>query len=171
MILPVRYYPDPILRRKTDSVDNFTPEYLNSLFQDMIDSMEHYEGMGLASTQVGKVESYFVIKHPELLPDGRIFINPKIVRKEGKITGEEGCLSFPGLWIKVKRPKIVKLRYQNFEGKIIEEEFTGLLARAVCHETDHLNGVVMIDYLSQVQRHLLKKELERISKFYEKSKN
>ncbi|EOD01313.1 peptide deformylase [Caldisalinibacter kiritimatiensis] len=137
----LRYEGDPILRKKSREVKEIN-DRIKTLIEDMIDTMYKEEGVGLAAPQVGILKRIAVID----IGKGPIrLINPEIVSGEGEEIDVEGCLSIPGKNGKVKRPKKVKVKYIDLEGneKYIEGE--GLLARALCHEIDHLNGILFID--------------------------
>lgn len=140
-IRQLRYEDDPILRKKSRKVD-VIDEKIKTLVQDMLETMYKEEGVGLAAPQVGILKRVVVID----IGEGPLtLINPEITEKEGKNIDLEGCLSIPGKNGKVCRPEKVKLEYMDIEGnkKIIEG--TALLARAICHEVDHLDGILYID--------------------------
>ena len=170
MILKLCYYPDPFLRREIKPINDFQADKLNSVFQDMVETLNFHKGIGLASTQVGIDLPLFILQHDKLMTQPRIFINPQIISGVGTDTMEEGCLSFPGLYLKIKRPLKIKFKYCTLEGNEKEEVFDGLLARAVLHETDHLQGILFIDRISQTQRYLIKRELKRIEEKYGRTK-
>ncbi|MFA5525151.1 MAG: peptide deformylase [Tissierellales bacterium] len=142
-IRQLRYEDDPILRKKSRDID-VIDERIKILVQDMLDTMYKEEGVGLAAPQVGVLKKVVVID----IGEGPIvLINPKIINTEGENIDLEGCLSIPGRNGKVSRPEKVKVEYLDVEGNknlIIGEE---LLARALCHEIDHLNGILYIDML------------------------
>lgn len=140
-IRQLRFEGDPILRKKSRKVD-VIDERILTLINDMIDTMYKEEGVGLAAPQIGILKRVIVIDIGE---GPNKLINPEIIYEEGEEVDLEGCLSVPGRSGKVKRPKKVKVKYTDVTGndKIIEG--TGLLARALCHEIDHLNGILYID--------------------------
>lgn len=144
-IRQVRTNGDEVLRKKCRVVEKIDDRLL-TLIQDMIDTMYDYDGVGLAAPQVGILKRIFVID----VYDGfgpRVFINPEILETKGKQDGEEGCLSVPGVSEEVVRPNYVKVKALNEKGEEFILEGEELLARAICHENDHLNGVLFIDYL------------------------
>lgn len=137
----IRTNDDEILRKKSKKVDNITPTII-TLLEDMAETMYEAEGVGLAAPQVGILRRVVVID----VGDGIIeLINPEIIETDGEQTGPEGCLSVPGVTGEVERPLIVKVKAlnRNDEEFIIEGE--GLLARALCHEIDHLDGIIFTD--------------------------
>lgn len=129
------------LRRKSAPVKEITPRIL-TLLDDMVETMRHANGCGLAAVQVGVLRRVVVIETEEGLFE---FINPVIIKKSGEQEGLEGCLSLPGKWGITKRPRCVTVRALDREGK--EFELTGydLLAKAICHELDHLDGTIYTD--------------------------
>lgn len=140
-IRQLRYVGDPILRKTSKKVTEIN-ERIKILLEDMVETMYEYEGVGLAAPQVGVLRRVVVID----VGEGPIkLINPKIIEKEGEVIDAEGCLSIPNRVGTVKRPEKVKVEYldENGEKKVIEG--TGLLAKALCHEIDHLDGVLFID--------------------------
>lgn len=153
-ILPVVEYPDPVLRQKSKKIKNPLDPEIQKLITEMIKSMEAHNGMGLAAPQVGKSIRLCIIKESEQL---YVLINPKIKsQSREKVLGEEGCLSFPGKFLNIKRSEKVKVRCLNKKGKPVKIKATGLLARALQHEIDHLDGVLFID---RVGKNLSKKKL------------
>lgn len=136
-----KYGKDPILRKVCRSQLNFD-ERLAQILDDMADTMYDADGVGLAAPQVGILRRYCVIDIGEGLVE---LINPVIIEQSGEQSGQEGCLSVPGRYENVKRPMYVKVRAQNRHGENIVVEGEGLMARALCHEIDHLDGVVFID--------------------------
>lgn len=157
----IRTYPDPILRRIAEPVEN-VDDNIRSLIEDMAESMYADDGAGLAAPQVG-VSSRVII-----LDAGygfRAMINPEIIEmSEEKESMEEGCLSLPGIRLEVQRPVRLVVRGMNEEGEIEEVEADGLLARVFLHEIDHLNGVLLIDHASSIQRTLLRSRLRKLEK-------
>jgi len=139
----LRYLNDPILRKKSREVSEIN-DRIKTLLEDMADTMRENEGVGLAAPQVGVLRKVVTIDVGQGLLK---LINPEIIYTEGENIGFEGCLSIPGKSGKVKRPAMVKVKYMDEEGnqKIIEG--SGLLARALCHEIDHLNGILFIDMI------------------------
>ena len=163
-VLEVVHYGDPILRKKCNSVKDFSK--LESLLNDMFDTMYEENGIGLAANQVGFDMNLFIIDISGIEEDEktRVFINGEIINSEGESWFEEGCLSIPDIRLNVKRPDIIKFKYQDEKGQEFEEEFDGLLARAIQHEVDHLNGVFIIDRVSKSEKMSVAKELKDIEK-------
>ena len=129
------------LRKVSREVTEITPR-IHTLLDDMIETMREADGCGLAAVQVGVLRRVVVIETPEGLFE---FINPKIIKKSGVQVGQEGCLSLPGESAVVKRPACVTVRALNRDGEEIEVTGFDLLARAMCHELDHLDGILYID--------------------------
>ena len=133
---------DSTLRSVCRPVDNITPRVL-CLLDDMVETMRYADGVGLAAPQVGVLRRIVVIETPD---EGLIeLINPKIIAFAGEQEGEEGCLSVPGRWGVTRRPMHVTVKALNRNGEAIEIKGTGLLAKALCHEIDHLDGKLYID--------------------------
>ncbi len=161
----IRTYPDPVLRAKTARVEKIDGS-LNRLIQDMIETMHAAPGVGLAANQVGVSLQLAVIdlstrengeqRHPLF-----VIINPEIVSSEGSIVEEEGCLSIPDYSEKVKRAAKVKVRAQDRTGKPFEIEAEGLLAKALQHEIDHLNGLLFVDRLSPLKKNIFKRRFKK----------
>jgi len=158
-ILKIKKYPDPILRKKCQEVKEVTEEIKN-LGWDMVETMKKNEGIGLAAPQVSELKRIIVVQpirkrtpeeRSEIKP--QIFINPKIIKKSREtIIDEEGCLSFPGLWLRIKRAKRVEIEALNENGEKISLKAEGLPARVLQHEIDHLDGILFIDRLSFWQK-------------------
>ncbi len=150
---------DDILKKKCRPVERFDQK-LWVLLDDMADTMHHANGVGLAAPQVGIMRRVAVVDI-DVEQKGVIeLVNPQIIAYSGEQCGNEGCLSFPGQWGIVKRPNYVKVRAQNRHGEEFEIEGRELLARAFCHEIDHLNGVVFRDV---ADRMLTPKEIEEMN--------
>lgn len=141
----IRKYGDEILRKKAKQVKVFN-DNLSMLLDDMAETMKRAEGVGLAGPQVGILRKVVVIDVGEGLIE---LINPQIIATEGEQTGAEGCLSVPGILGEVTRPQKVKVRAQDRNGKFFEMEGEDLLARAFCHEIDHLEGILFVDKVSK----------------------
>lgn len=138
---------DDTLRKVCRPVDAITPRII-TLLNDMIDTMRDADGVGLAAPQVGVLRRIVVIETPD---EGLIeLINPKIIAYSGEQEGEEGCLSVPGRWGVVKRPMHVTVRAMNRNGKTVDITGSGLLARAICHELDHLDGRLYVDIAKEM---------------------
>lgn len=137
----IRELGDEILRKKSKYVDKFDNR-LEVLISDMIETMRAANGVGLAAPQVGILKRVVVIDVGEGLIE---LVNPEIISSEGEIVDVEGCLSVPGILGEVARPAKVKVKAQDKKGNPVEIEGEGLLARALCHEIDHLNGTIFVD--------------------------
>lgn len=157
MILEIKKYPNRVLREKCAKVKIFD-EKLKELCAGMFETMEINKGLGLAASQVGESQCFFIV---EMNGEKVIFINPEITKKEGKEIFEEGCLSFPGLFIKIKRPKKIEVSYQDLDGQVKTIQADGLLARVIQHELDHLEGILFIDKISFWQKLKLKNKLKQ----------
>jgi len=148
-VLEVLTAENPILRRKSRRVKAFDGD-LQRLANDMLETMHAASGLGLAAPQVGNLKRLIIIEMPEDEEDPNsgkrfVLVNPEIVRSEGEEEGEEGCLSIPGYVGLVRRAAQVTVRAQTVKGKRVRLEGEGLLARALQHEVDHLNGILYID--------------------------
>jgi len=144
-IRQLRFVGDPILRKKSRQIDKIDDRVL-TLLEDMVETMYKEEGIGLAAPQVGILKRVVVID----IGEGPMkIINPEMIYEEGEVIDVEGCLSVPDESGNVKRPEKIKVKYQNEEGKEVIVEAEELLARALCHEIDHLDGVLYIDKLEE----------------------
>lgn len=162
--LPLRYYGDPVLRRKADPVPVVNDE-IRELIERMFATMYVEEGVGLAAPQVGRSLRIFVIDvEDEDVPRFKqAFVNPVIVERSNEtMTGEEGCLSIPTLRADVKRPARVVVEALDADGKPFRIEAEGLLARALQHEQDHLDGILFLDRLGPITRRLLEAKWKRV---------
>ncbi len=155
----IRKYPDEILRRRSLNVEDFNDE-LDSIINDMIETMYSASGIGLAAPQIGESKRIIVIDtswkedgHPLL-----VLVNPEIVESEGLIDSEEGCLSVPKHLATVKRKENILVKGIGRDMKPLEIECSRLLARVIQHEIDHLNGVLFFDHLSLIKREFFKKK-------------
>lgn len=167
-------YGDPVLAKKAKPVAAVTPE-LRAVAREMLDKMYEAEGVGLAAEQVGRTEALCVIDVP---PDAQgsdaalnagvrmplVMFNPVVKDPEGSQRGSEGCLSFPGISAQVTRARTVSVDWMGEDGKHYSARVHGLLARAVQHEVDHLNGIVFVDRVSSAQALLLRNKLSRLRK-------
>jgi peptide deformylase len=160
----ILHYPDPRLRERGQKVEAITDD-LHRLIDDMAETMYAAPGVGLAATQIGEKWQIFVVDcAAEGSPsDFRVFVNPEILSAEGKTAFEEGCLSFPGAREEVERAQKVRVRAQDREGRPFELEAEGLLAVAIQHEYDHLQGLLMIDRLGPLKKRLLHRQMLRRS--------
>ena len=149
-ILNIRTLPDPLLRQKAKRVQKIDTS-VRQLVADMIDTMRDANGVGLAANQVGVLKRVVVIEIPGE-DQVRVLINPEIVRREGEREIEEGCLSIPGYRGELKRSVKVRARALDVDGKPIRVKADGLLAQALEHETDHINGILYVDHLEDHQK-------------------
>ncbi len=150
-LLHLRTIPDPVLRQKARRVTKID-DALQRLIDDMIDTMREANGVGLAANQVGVLQRVVVIEVPEEEGLVRVLINPEIVRREGERPVEEGCLSIPGYRGELTRSLKVRARALDRDGKPIRFKAEGLLAQALEHETDHINGTLYIDHLESPEK-------------------
>ena len=161
-LLEIKKYPDKILKKKTAPVENIDGQ-TQQLIDDMIETMKCAHGVGLAANQIGISQQLCVIDisvKEEKMPL-IVLINPVIIEKTGLIEAEEGCLSVPGYMTTIKRPEKVFIRGVNREGKEMEIEAGGLLARALQHEIDHLEGLLLIDRMSPIRREFFKRRYKK----------
>lgn len=163
-VLQLRYFPDDVLRVKTQPITAFDDE-LKRFVADMAETMYAEAGIGLAANQVGRSVRLLVMDVPRSNDDKssnfKAMLNPEIVARDGSQNYEEGCLSFPGIQATVKRALNVTVVYQNANGETHEERLTGLEAVCLQHEMDHLDGITFVDYLSPLKRRLLLRDLKR----------
>lgn len=157
-------YPDPRLREKSERVPEVDDD-VRKLVEDMQETMYFHEGAGLAAIQVGDRRRVF-IADPVIAGGSRgdpvlVFINPEILGGEGLQEGDEGCLSFPGIFVTVPRPSKVTIRATNLQGEPFEMTGEGILARAFLHETEHLEGALLIDKVGRLKRELIKRKLKK----------
>ena len=162
MIYEIRTYGDPVLRNKNKDVEKID-DNIKKILNEMVDTMKDIGGIGLAAPQVGINLRMFIVEAEEGLI--KKVINPEFLEySKSSIDHEEGCLSVPGIYKKVKRPESVKVRYLNENGESVEEELDDLWARAFQHENDHLNGVLFVDRLDEKSRTKLIRTYERRNK-------
>ena len=165
-ILPIKTYPDPVLRKMAKPVAVIDAD-LRRLAEDMIDTMNDANGVGLAAPQVGVGLRMVIVDFDPENGDPRVLINPVITKRSGrKILGDEGCLSFPGLRSRVKRSPKVVVEAQDIDGKMVAHEAEGLAARAVQHELDHLDGMLFVDKVGPSDKQSLQHELEEMEENY-----
>ena len=179
MILPIMAYGLPVLRKECEEIDENSD--ISSLVKDMFETMYASSGVGLAGPQIGKSERIFIVdaspfaepEEGEKMTDNRkilkhfkkVFINPIIEDETGDMWPfSEGCLSIPGIREDVERRSIVKISYYDENWNFHEESFTGIAARIIQHEYDHIEGVLFTDHLKPLKRRLLKRKLDDISK-------
>ena len=164
MIRKILHYPDQRLRQKAEPVAKMTPE-LQKLVDDMAETMYAAPGVGLAATQIGEPHRIFIvdIAGEDEPSDLRVFVNPEITVRDGECVGPEGCLSFPGVTEDIKRAAKVRCRALDRDGKPFEIEAEGLLAVAIQHELDHLDGVLMVDHMGMLKRRMVQRKLQKRS--------
>ncbi len=159
MVKSIVLFGDPVLRRKASQVKGIDNQ-VKELIRDLKHTIKVEGGVGLAANQIGELKRVIVLREigEEQEPE-RVFplINPEIMRKEGEQRDEEGCLSFPELYVPITRAEKVLVTYMDENGNIMEEEFSGLLARAVQHELDHLDGILFIDRVDKEDKESLEK--------------
>jgi peptide deformylase len=158
--LPILEYPDPRLRTRAAPVTRFDAG-LKRHIADMFETMYAAPGIGLAATQVDWHHRLVVIDISENKDEPLVFINPEILEKSGKASGEEGCLSVPGIFDDVPRAERIRVRWHDADGKVLERELDGMLAVCVQHEMDHLEGKLFVDYLSELKRQRIRKKLDK----------
>jgi len=163
-ILKIRLYGDPCLRKKSKPVDEIGPSE-RMLIQSMITTMHQAKGVGLAAPQVGINKRIFVIDVGE---GPMAIINPKISKKVGAEVLEEGCLSIPEVNIEIERPHQITVKYLDDQGQAKEMICEELLARAIQHETDHLNGKLIVDYSTHSEKVKFKDQLKSLEVEFKK---
>ncbi|MGQ0543219.1 MAG: peptide deformylase [Blastocatellia bacterium] len=166
-LLNIAHYPDPVLLNvgKPVTENEFNAD-LEKLIDNMFETMYEAGGVGLAAPQVHISKRFFVMDVPseEGTPQKRTFINPEIISVEGEQIGDEGCLSFPGLYQVIKREMRVIVRAQDVKGDAFEADLRDLAARCVLHETDHCDGIVFLDRMTVLKRELAKRKIKRLQK-------
>lgn len=166
-VLPIYTIDQPVLRKKAKPVRKMD-ETLATLAGDMIETMRKANGIGLAANQVGVLHRIIVVdlsgmeEEKDFTP--MVLINPEVYHEEGKWVMEEGCLSIPDVREDVERAEVIRVRYKDLEFNDHDEEFAGLLARVILHETDHLEGILFFDHLNALKRKLLRGRLNKIRK-------
>ena len=164
-VLPIRIYPDPVLRERCSEVTSFDGE-LRKLAADMVETMHAAPGIGLAASQVGDERRICVVdltvgEDPDAI---HVLVNPEILDPVDSVTDVEGCLSLPGITDKVARPFRIRVRAQDLDGEPFELEAEDWLARAICHEVDHLDGVLFLDHLRGLRRERARRFLRRLER-------
>ena len=173
MILPLVYYGDPFLRKKSIPVTEVTDD-VRQLVRDLIETVHSQRGVGLSCPQVRREEAIFVVCDWKRGPEGewipfgeKAYINLKILEHSQELGSEnQGCLSIPGIYMDVFRPLKIKFQYMDLEGKTHIEEAEGYDAQVIMHENDHLNGVLFIDRLTPKERSKIEPKLREIKKKY-----
>ena len=169
MIYPIVLFGDPVLKRKAQTIEPGALD-IDQLIEDMFETMDAANGVGLAAPQIGMSIRLFVVDTEPIVEGDekglrQAFINPEIMEETGEEWKfEEGCLSIPGIREDVSRANTVKIRFQDQEWQPQEMEVDGMLARVIQHEYDHIEGVLFTDHISAFKKKLIKKKLENISK-------
>lgn len=165
-VLDIVKFPDPRLRETTFDVREITDD-IRQLVRDLIDTMYSLNAAGIAAIQVGRPERIFVLDG-KCVPGGDdntpplVFVNPELAETgKGLAIAEEGCLSFPGVFVDIKRPRWAKVRALDADGKQVEVDGDGLLGRALQHEYDHLTGRLMIDLVGTIKKEMIKRKMKR----------
>lgn len=169
-LLPIRLYPDEVLRRECRPVESYDDD-LRRLVDDMVETMHAAPGVGLAAPQIGRdiqlaVVDVTVGEEEDALI---VLVNPEIVDHEGEETDVEGCLSIPDFTEKVRRPTSIRVHADDLDGNPVELEAEGFVARAICHEIDHLHGVLFVDRLRGLKRDRARRHLRRLERQVEVS--
>ena len=169
-ILRIRTYPDPVLRVKCPPVETFDDD-LRRLAEDMIETMHAAPGVGLAAPQVGVEKRLAVVdvsvgEEAEAL---HVLVNPRLTAEEGREVDTEGCLSIPSFTEKVTRPSKVVVAAHDLDGEEIELEATEFEARAICHEIDHLDGILFVDHLRGLRRDRARRQLRKLGREHKKA--
>jgi peptide deformylase len=164
-LLEIVHYPDPILLTPGEPVVDFD-DRLKRLVKDMFDTMYAFRGVGLAAPQIGLSKRMFVMdcsvgRDPK---QKIVMINPEVITVEGEQNGDEGCLSFPGIYFHVKRNLRAIVKAQNINGEWFELDGMELTARCMLHETDHCDGIVFLDKASPLKRELVKRKIRKLQK-------
>ncbi|MDO4785377.1 MAG: peptide deformylase [Fretibacterium sp.] len=156
-VLQIRCFPDPVLKKPAEPVECFDAELLDFV-ERMRATMRMSDGVGLAAPQVGESRRIAIVEY-----DGRSFvlINPRLLEQRDEQTGEEGCLSFPGIYAEVRRPAWVRVEARDERGELHIHEVEGFLARAFLHEMDHLDGKLFIEYLSPLKRGMIRNKMRK----------
>ena len=165
-LMRIVHYPEPVLLTVGKPVgDNEFGVDLEQTVADMFETMRDAGGVGLAAPQVGLSQRFFVMDVADKgMPNPLTFINPEIIRVEGEQVGDEGCLSFPGLYQTIQRDMRVIVRAQDVKGELVEHDLTDLAARCVLHEADHCDGIVFLDRMTVLKRELAKRKIKHLQK-------
>ncbi len=180
-VLPIYTYNQPVLRKKARQVKAIDDQFVRFV-QDMLETMHKANGVGLAATQVGALQRVIVVDVSDVVrekqqdegvngqdfpPEAQnpiVMLNPRVVKEEGRLVMEEGCLSIPDIREEVERAESIREKYKDLEMKDRELSAGGLLGRVILHELDHLDGILFIDHLSKVKQKLLRGRLNKIRK-------
>ena len=163
MILKMRFYGDPVLRTKADTVPLINEE-IKKIANDLIDTLFDERGLGLAAPQVGISKRIIAVDTKEEGGNPLVLVNPEIMETAGSAVMEEGCLSFPEIYGKIERPSEVTVKGMTLEGKECKLSFKGMPARVFLHEIDHLEGILFIDRMSPAHKIVIKSKLKKLMK-------
>lgn len=158
-------YGEAVLREVSEAVDEINQQ-VKDLVSDLVDTLKKAKGLGLSAVQIGVLKRVFIVdlSAVDLTETLRVFINPEILETNGEAEMEEGCLSFPGIYQKIVRPARVKMKATDLEGREFVLEATGMAARAILHEYDHLEGKLYVERMTPLTRTLLKGRLKKLAK-------
>jgi len=161
-VVEILKYPHPLLKKRSKEVDRIDGE-VKRLIRDMIDTMYDANGIGLAACQVGISKRVVVLDISPMDPQQAFFamVNPEVISEEGEIDHEEGCLSVPDCLEKVKRKEKIRVKGLSLEGEEIDVAAEGILAIALQHEIDHLNGILILDRVSRLKREIYRRKLKK----------
>ena len=165
-VLDLVIAPDRLLNTKSEIVQSIDKD-LQKFMDDMLETMYAEKGSGLAAVQVGVLKRVMIvdINDDKNIKDPHFMVNPEIIYfSEEKIVYPEGCLSFPGGYVEISRPRAVTVRYQDYDGNIVEKETSDWFARAVQHEMDHLNGITMLNNISSIKGAMLMNKVNKYKK-------
>lgn len=162
---PIVTYGDPVLRDISKPVEEITSK-VKDLVADMKATLNKASGLGLSAVQIGVPLRVFIVdlSAVNIAAERRVYINPEIIETSGNLEFEEGCLSFPGIYQRLTRPERVKIKATDEDGNQFVQEADGIVARAILHEYDHLDGVLFIDHFSTLSRALVDRKLKRLAK-------
>jgi peptide deformylase len=160
------FYPDPVLQQRAKDVDP-RAKGLRELAEEMLRLMKEAHGVGLAAPQVGEGIRVFVASATGEIEDAMVCLNPKVEPFGAPVEMEEGCLSVPGIRRDIRRSEGVRLRWTGLDGKAQEDEFHGLLARIIQHESDHLDGILFFERMSEADRLSVKDDLAALEEQYQ----
>jgi len=172
-VRPVVIWPDPRLREPSQPIATID-DSVRELYRDLVDSMYAENGLGMAALQLGDPRRMFIVE-PKLAGRGETdpplcFINPEVLETSEEMQdSEEGCLSFPEIYVKVKRPMRAKVRAMGIDGQMFEIEGEALMARCLLHEYDHLSGKLLVDFVGPLKRQMIKKKLQKIKEAEEEA--
>jgi peptide deformylase len=158
--LVILEYPDPRLRKKAEPVA-LVDDALRRLADDLLETMYAAKGVGLAASQVDVHKRLLVLDVSDTRDQPLVLFNPEILSAEGRVPGEEGCLSLPGIYDKLERAARIRVRALDRNGEPFEMDADGMLAVCIQHEMDHLDGKLFVDYLSELKRQLIRRRLQK----------